>query len=360
MQEPQKYTVVSRLLHWGLAALFIGMLGLGLYMSDLEFSPFSAKLYGWHKATGILVLFLVIIRLLWRWTHKVPPLPVDMRAIEKRLARLAHLTLYALMIAMPLSGWLMSSAFGSKVSIFGFFTMPNIAGKNTELAGFFHEAHEVMAYLLIALIVVHILGALYHHFVRKDNVLRRMLFVLPFLVLGFTTSTHAADKSWVMQKDDSFIQFTATVNDAPSAGKFTHYTTDLSLDASDLTQTTGKITVSLTEIDADYPMVGTTLQKKDWFHTAKWPDGVFEITKVTALEKTAQSYRVEGNLTLRETTKPIALTLRVDTQTDDTLVIMGEGRLNRLDFGIGQGEWSGTDVLQKDITLEIQATFKAF
>ena len=360
MQESQKYNVVSRLLHWGLATLFIGMLCLGLYMSDIEFSPFSVKLYGWHKATGVVILFLVAFRIYWRYTHRVPKLPEDMRPIEKRLAHLGHLALYVLMVAMPLSGWLMSSAFGSKVSIYGLFTAPSIMGKDKEMASFFHEAHEVIAYLFIAVIVGHVLAALYHLFIRKDGVLHRMLWVLPLVALLTPAIGHTADKRWVLQKDFSYIQFIAFVNNAPSQGKFTHYTTDLKLDPADLTKTTGTITVSLTEIDADYPMVGDALQKKDWFNTAKWPDGTYKIDQVVKHQTEPDTYVVLGDLTLRDTTKPLTLMMHISTNNEEELVVLGTATLKRLEYGVGQDKWADTSSVADNVELQIQATFKPF
>lgn len=170
-----KYNCLSRTFHWVMAVLMIGMLAVGLYMSDLDFSDFKMSLYGYHKATGILILALVALRILWRFKHTPPALPADMKPYEKLLAKGAHYALYLAMIIMPLSGWGMSSAGGHPISFFGLFTVPPLVEKNKELGGFFHETHEIAGYAVIVLIAFHFAAALYHHFVRKDDVLKRMI-----------------------------------------------------------------------------------------------------------------------------------------------------------------------------------------
>lgn len=167
------FGLIAILFHWVMALLIIGMLGVGLYMTDLPIGIQKLKLYGLHKAFGILVLILVILRIIWRLSNKTPLL--TMPKLEVIAARLAHLALYALMLAMPLSGWLMTSAAGLPPSFFGLFTLPSLVAPNDDLRELFGFAHEWLAYGLIALIVLHTLAALKHHFYNKDDILRRMI-----------------------------------------------------------------------------------------------------------------------------------------------------------------------------------------
>jgi cytochrome b561 len=172
---PERYGTAAKLLHWGMAALVIGMLWVGLYMVGLPLSPDKFQLYGLHKATGAVVLAVVSLRLAWRLFDPVPPFPDSMRAVDKLGAHAAHYMLYALLFLMPLSGWAMSSAAGFPVSVYGLFTLPNIVPADKALLDLSCATHEWMAYALIGLIVLHVAAALWHHFVRKDNILRRML-----------------------------------------------------------------------------------------------------------------------------------------------------------------------------------------
>jgi cytochrome b561 len=165
---------VAKILHWLIAVIIIGLLTVGIIMTDMP-APQKFELYGLHKATGIVVLALVILRILWRAINVQPRLPADLPRWQKMASFTSHLLLYLLMLLMPLSGWLMSSAGGYPVTLYGLYTMPNLVGKDADLGKLGHELHEIGMIMLIVLIVVHVAAALQHHFIRKDNVLKRML-----------------------------------------------------------------------------------------------------------------------------------------------------------------------------------------
>jgi cytochrome b561 len=185
-----RYGVIHQFFHWSMALAIIGMLGLGLYMSDLPLGMDKVKLYGIHKSIGILILCTVVLRLGWRLTSRIPPLPQHMKPHERMAAHISHLLLYTLMFAMPLSGWLYSSAAGFPVSVFGLFTMPDMVASDKNVRDILHEIHEYSAFLLIGLITVHISAALLHHFYYKDTILTRMVpFVRP------DTKTFAKDET---------------------------------------------------------------------------------------------------------------------------------------------------------------------
>ena len=170
------YTLTARTLHWVMAVLMILMLAAGLVMSDIEDPALKGTIYGLHKATGILVLLLAGFRVLWRLSHAVPAISAALPKWQRRAARLAHGGLYAVMFLLPLSGWSMSSAAGYPVSFYGLFTIPDMVAKNPELAGIFKNIHEVSANAFIALLAAHLGAALYHHFVLRDDTLRRIWF----------------------------------------------------------------------------------------------------------------------------------------------------------------------------------------
>lgn len=175
---PTQYTRTAIALHWLIALLIFIAFPVGLYMVDLPLSPQKLKIISWHKWAGITVLALVLVRILWRVTHRPPALPDSMRGIEKLAAHGAHHLLYLLMIAVPLVGWLMSSAKGFPVVWFGVLPLPDLIGKSESLAEFFEEAHEILAWLMVLIVVAHAAAAVKHHFVARDGILARML---PFL-----------------------------------------------------------------------------------------------------------------------------------------------------------------------------------
>lgn len=169
-----RYTPVAMAIHWLTALLVVSLSVVGSIMSDLT-PPFKYTVYGLHKATGILILVLTVVRLGWRFTHPVPALPTSIVRWQALAARAAHVALYALLILMPLSGWAMSSAAGYPVNIFGLFDIPALLDKDAAMAGFFKETHELLANGLLVVVAAHTFAALLHHYYYKDTVLRRML-----------------------------------------------------------------------------------------------------------------------------------------------------------------------------------------
>ena len=163
------------MLHWLAALLIFTGFGLGLYMTDLEFSPDKLRYYAWHKWLGITVFLLAAARLAWRAANPAPALPNAMPTWQRRVAGAAHVMLYVLMVAIPLSGWIYSSATGVSVSYLNLVDLPNLVPKDRELAKTLLLVHQSLNYLLAAVVTVHVSAALWHHFVDRDDVLARML-----------------------------------------------------------------------------------------------------------------------------------------------------------------------------------------
>ncbi len=170
-----RYGVVAITLHWVMAVLVIGMIILGLYMVTLPISLQKLKWYGRHKEFGVMILMLVTLRLGWRFGNIVPSLPAFFSWVEKSAAHLVHYLLYALLILMPLTGWMNSSAAGLQVSFFGLFLLPDLVQPDESLRQFLSMLHKTMGYTLLVLICLHVIAALQHHFYYKDDILKRML-----------------------------------------------------------------------------------------------------------------------------------------------------------------------------------------
>ena len=171
----QRYTGVAMSLHWLIALMILLSLGVGLYMVELKLSPAKLQLYSWHKWAGVTIFALVLIRSVWRLTHTPPPLPSDLPRWQQLVAETSHYVLYALMIVIPLTGWLMSSAKGFQTVYIGVLPIPDLLAKNKELGETLNLVHRYLNYTMIAIITVHIGAAIKHHFIDKDDVLRRML-----------------------------------------------------------------------------------------------------------------------------------------------------------------------------------------
>ncbi len=175
-----RYHPVAVALHWLLGLALIGIFALGLYMSDLPFSPERLKLYSWHKWAGIVVFTLSFLRLFWRLTHRPPALPVAIEAAMPGWQRMAHhathLGLYLLFFAVPLLGWAFSSAAGFPVVLFGVLPLPDFVPVNEGLADVLKELHELSAFAMAGLVLLHVAGALKHQFIDRDGLLARMSF----------------------------------------------------------------------------------------------------------------------------------------------------------------------------------------
>jgi cytochrome b561 len=171
---PARYTATAQVLH-GLAALLIFCgLGLGLFMTGLEFSPAKFRYYAWHKWIGITVFLIAAIRLAWRAAHPAPPLPAGMPKWQVRASHVAHAMLYALMLAIPVSGWIYSSATGVSVVYLGLFPLPDLLPKDREIAKVLLVVHQALNSLLAAVVIVHIAAAFKHQFIDRDELMARM------------------------------------------------------------------------------------------------------------------------------------------------------------------------------------------
>lgn len=169
------YHPLSKALHWLMAVALFGLLALGFVMSDMPLSPEKLQYFSWHKWAGVSVFFLVWLRLLWRVLTPPPAYPASMSIHLQRLAHGGHFLLYALMMVIPLSGWLMSSAKGVQTVWFGVLPLPDLLNRDKELGQLLELIHGSLNWVLMALIVGHVGAALKHHFFDRDDILTRML-----------------------------------------------------------------------------------------------------------------------------------------------------------------------------------------
>jgi cytochrome b561 len=173
----ERYGAVAIVLHWLMAALLAALVVLGLYMAglpDVGFDTRKILLVLLHKELGMTALAIAAMRLAWRVGNALPALVATLPEWQQVAARLVHLCLYALMIALPVSGWMMSSAAGIPVSVLGLVELPGLVRPNESLFRELIEVHRWLAYALIGSIVVHAGAALAHHYAWHDDTLERM------------------------------------------------------------------------------------------------------------------------------------------------------------------------------------------
>jgi cytochrome b561 len=170
-----RWGAVSQFLHWLIVVLIITQVILASIAEDLPNGMKKLAMFARHKSVGITILGLAVLRLVWRWSNPKPPLPTTLKPYERVLADTTHVILYLLLFAMPLTGWMMTSARGFPVSWFGIVQLPDFVPKDKSLYDAMKETHDTLALVLYAVVFIHVVAALKHHLILKDDVLRRML-----------------------------------------------------------------------------------------------------------------------------------------------------------------------------------------
>lgn len=399
MEQIDSYHVFSKVIHWVTALLILGLLFIGFYMSSLAFSEDKLSLYGWHKSFGLLVLMLAGVRVVW---HVVKRKPAPLRTHKKwehMIARLAHIFLYLALFIMPLSGWVMSSAGDFTVKFFGL-DVPDLTQKNEALFQNSRQIHEILAYTLLLIVGLHMVGALKHHFIDRDRTLRRMtvpdlgfvggailsilmiflyacggIYALKHLQKQYLTVSYAVDSSvrisvdkendgvvlssvlpaWHIDIENSLVGFEATQYGQSFEGSFKIARGQIFFDEARLGQSKLRIEIDISSIktgsnDRDEQAIST-----EWFDAKSFPYAVFESHKFEKIG--ANHFLASGKLTLRGITMlvdlPFILNIDEDDNGENIANMAAKLALNRLNFGIGQGKWQSTDAIGGVVTLDI-------
>ncbi|ESQ88463.1 hypothetical protein ABAC460_15635 [Asticcacaulis sp. AC460] len=172
---PDGYPLAARLLHWVIALCVLSLIPAGLLMNQLPSGEPQNALYTAHRSLGVLVMVLSVIRLGYRLTAKWPEQESSLTPWQRRASTVVHNLFYGLLIVQPLVGWYATSAYGARISVFGLFDLPALTAKNAAAADLWFNVHDVLGFTLAGLVVIHVAAALYHHLIRRDDVLIRML-----------------------------------------------------------------------------------------------------------------------------------------------------------------------------------------
>lgn len=355
-----RWGAVAQLLHWLIVALIVIQAALGITGRLLPLGVEKLALLARHKSIGITILALTALRLLWRWLNPTPPLPSNLRLHERVLAHCTHAGLYVLLLVMPVTGWVMSSARGFPVSWFGLYQLPDLVPKSERLYEAMVTTHALLAVALALTVTLHIAAAIQHHFVLKDDVLRRML---PFgrITLAVAAgamlapaAAHAAGPAYTLVAAQSSLTYTFTQAGAANRGQFKSFAVSFDPAASRL-----DVVVDMRSLDTGDQQRNGILAGKDFFDVARYPQAHFSASR---LEKTATGYEATGSLTLRGVTRNITIPLTWRTETlqgRSVGYISGETTLRRLDFGVGQGQWQSTEWVGNDVILRYSLTLTA-
>jgi cytochrome b561/polyisoprenoid-binding protein YceI len=348
----ERWGSLSQLLHWLIVALIALQATLGLTGMLLPLGVEKLGVLARHKSIGITILGLAVLRLLWRWLNPTPPLPSNLKPHERFLAHFTHAALYALLFAMPLTGWIMSSARGFPVSWFHVFQLPDLVHKNERLYDAMVTTHAALAIALGLTVALHIAGALKHHFVLKDDTLRRMLpsgrmtlAVLAGAMLA-APAARAAGAAYTLLPARSSLTYTFSQAGADNQGQFKSFAVSFDPAAGRL-----DVLVDMRSFDTGDQQRNGILGGKDLFDVAQYPQSRFTASRI---EKTAAGYAAIGSLTLRGVTRNVTVpfTWRTATvQGRSVGYLTGQMTLRRLDFGVGQGDWQSTDQVGNEVTV---------
>jgi len=368
------YSGFAKLLHWLIALLIAGMVGLGVYMTDVE-GDFQYKLwlYQLHKSFGVTLFALVLIRLAWRQISPPPVMPADMSVWERRAAKSAHSALYVLMLALPLSGWARVSASPLSIptEVFGLFTLPHIPWlaslpSETKQAWepVFQTVHWAIAWVLVAVVAVHALAALRHALILKDDVMQRMLpgrarkAVTSALLAGLLVPLawgEARAAEWKILADQSEIGFSGSAAGQTIKGVFEEFSGDVKFDPEAPEQTESTIIIQIGSVSTGNSDVDGTLPGSDWFNTSEYPQATF--TADSAVKAGGDNaYVLNGTLELKGNSGEVAVPFTIDV-SGDTARATGDLTINRLEYGVGpDGPISGITVTEEvTISFNLQA-----
>jgi cytochrome b561/polyisoprenoid-binding protein YceI len=407
----QRYASVAIVLHWAIAAAILSNLIVGWWMKnaigDNATQARAIAAFQLHKSVGLTVLLLTALRLLWRFTHKPPPLPAGMARWERFSAKTTHWAFYILMVLVPLSGWTYVSsqwAQGKPLSVptlwFGLFQVPHLfdARAMTDAARAavserYAAAHYYLAWSMTSLFVLHVAAALKHHFLNRDRVLTQMLPVLPppdgsapppdeparrailctgagliltaLAALGYVlwrgpvTSTAGAITggtltsvagSWIMDPASN-ISFSGNHAGNDFHGKFTRWSANIRYNAGAPERSSVTASIETGSAADGVPLHEETLPQAEWFNVAKYPTAEFKTTRVSA------DGAIEGTLTIKDRSLPVTgLKATVDK---GVLHITGKFDITRKDADLGQESDARGDYVSLKIGVDVNVTAKA-
>lgn len=396
-----KYSLISRYLHWLIAGLIVAqyvLAELAEIAAETEQRLQQLALLANHKSVGMTILALAILRLLWRMFNSPPALPAAMPRWQVRTSGAVHWLLYLLLFALPLSGWLMSSAKSYSVSWFNLIALPDLVLANSSLAEQLEDLHELLAKLLFVVALLHILAALKHWLLDKDGVLQRMatwpgitlmLVALGWAVvqLGFNvtsrtdsgvaltekssagyTAENAEESSddtagaaldstlprWNINYQQSSIEFSGDQAGAPFDGRWQQWEADIAfaealLDESYFDVRIQVESVSTGDEERDAYIVGEDFFDQPRFATARYTAKEFR--------RDGEQFIAAGELRMKGVSRPTSLEFSVQESAGEQ-VLVGTAQIDRLAWNIGVGDWSDTDWVGQFVEVNVRVVAK--
>lgn len=351
--QPDRYNGIAVSLHWLIAFLIIVMLAGGKWMTALDLAdPMRFYLTQWHKSIGISILLLSLFRLIWRLSHKPPPPLAHIPRWERFAAAVTHMMFYVLMLAAPITGWLLVSASPLNIPtlLFDAVPWPHVPGiqSSKSLESTMLNLHHLAVNVLLALLLLHVIAALRHHLVLQDQTFSRMslresngqlvhgLPTIAVLLIVLATSlglyNHFKSAAIPATISAGEVRFTAIVMEQDLVGRFQNAEVEARIDPDNLDAGVLNATVLTSTVEAADSQIEDTLKDKDWFDVENHPNARFESSAITRNDK--GDIEVTGNLVVKDTVREITFPVEI-IQEDGKKMLTGGFTINRLDFKIG-------------------------
>lgn len=351
---PQKFGAVAQAFHWSVALLVLSLIPLGLYMEDLPLGLARYRYVELHKSLGLAVLALMAARILWRLFDPPPPLPAALPAWEQWAAKLTHWGIYTAVILQLVIGIVMVWAANSPLTFFGWFAVPSPIIPDKQLKQLAGDAHRLLAFAIIGLLAMHIGAALRHHFVLRNDILRRMLPLL-LLAIGIGSVQPAKAATWNLLTE-SQILFHFVQEGVAFTGKFQRFEARIEFDPANPEAGRIEVTIDMDSLDTQNSERDAILRSPELFDVEKWPRAQFISSAIRVLEP--GQYEAAGELSIRDITRPLSLpfSLKIDKLDDGDVKAAAAGQImiSRRDFGVGQGEWAGTGIVSDEVKIEVK------
>jgi len=384
----RRYTIIAIMLHWLIALAIVFMLWLGWNMDQNE------ARYQLHKSLGITILVLTIARTGWRLLNPPPALPAGLSNIEQLASRTVHIAFYALLLLMPLSGWLLVSTsydFDVPTVLYGTLVWPDLpfVGGLTNEAGHsaVKTAHESMSKLMVFLLVLHIGGALKHQLSAESGIIHRMIpdfsktaiaasqpargriivpaatgvlfaaiVLLPQISGNFRSGAHqsgdrpvSTDSNWALDKTASFIKFSGQHDGETYTGQFNDWYADIVFDLDRPQSGIARVTVNTASVETNKTMYTTTLAAPEWFNSAANPEARITIMDISLA---GNAYRATAKIEIkdRELDVPFEFSITMD---GDIANVTGQTVLSRQPFDLGQTSDPDGDWVDEDVSVDV-------
>ena len=379
MKQISTFSDTARWLHWLTAGLIVLQYVLAGAADDAASDLQALALLAQHKSVGITVLALAVLRLIWRVKCGAPAWPSSMPRWQHLASSISHWAFYVLIMALPLSGWLLSSAAAYSVSWFNLVPLPDLVAPSEALEAQLETVHEGLAQALFALALLHILAAIKRAVWDKDGVFQRMwswpaglaavmllgggiTLLMPSQPQGdgqlkpgaaevegetFALSSHPA---WQISYEDSHIRFTAEQAGAEFTGEWTNWQADIRLEPGEL-DFSAEVTIATAAVATGDSERDDTLATAEWFDTTAFPEAVFRSSRMTV--NPDGSYAAEGSLTIKDRTTPVTFQFTL-AESGEQIELMGYTNLSRLELGVGTGEWLDTTWVGEQVRVDVR------